>query len=175
MAILKIEKHERYTLNGMIEYLRDDTKHNQQVYFFNSIYASPNKPLLDMMIVKMLHEQVGGRQYRQMVLSLTEEESCPEYYNAFLAASWKAAVEIARYFKCQVVFAIHANTDNIHTHFVLNSVSFYDGRKIQISKADTKNLKDLLNGILQEFGFNKVYYYKPRALETAEPAGEWLI
>ena len=162
MAILKIEKHERYTLNGMIEYLRDTKIHEGKVYYFGSIYASPNNPLIDMMNIKMLWNQVGGRQYRHIVLSLPEEESCAEYYNAFLSVSWYAANFIARYFGCQVVFAIHANTDNIHTHFVLNSVRFTDGKKIQISKIDTVKLKEMINKNLNEFGFNDVYYYKSK-------------
>lgn len=160
MSILKIEKHERYTLNGMIEYLRDTKIHEGKVYYFGSIYASPNNPLIDMMNIKMLWNQVRGRQYRQIVLSLTKDESRTEYYGAFLRASWNAASLIAQYFNCQVVFAIHANTDNIHTHFVLNSVNFRDGKKIQISKDDTVKLKEIINRILNEAGLKKVYYYK---------------
>ncbi len=162
MAILKIEKHEQYTLNGMIEYLRDTKIHGEQVCYFGSVYGSSNNPLIDMMNIKMLWNQVGGRQYRHIVLSLPEEESCTEYYNAFLSVSWNAAIFIARYFECQVVFAIHANTDNIHTHFVLNSVCFTDGKKIQISKIDTIKLKEMINKFLNEFGFNDVYYYKSK-------------
>ncbi len=162
MAILKIEKGQQYTLNGMIEYLMDTRKHGQQILHFNSIYASPNNPLIDMMNVKMLWNKVGGTQYRQIVLSLTEDESCPEYYNAFLSVSWNTAIAIANYFKCQVVFAIHVNTDNIHVHFVINSVCFIDGKKIQINKEDTRRLKDMVNEILNEFGFKNVYYYKPK-------------
>lgn len=79
MAILKIEKHEQYTLNGMIEYLRDTKIHGEQVCYFGSVYGSSNNPLIDMMNIKMLWNQVGGRQYRHIVLSLPEEESCTEY------------------------------------------------------------------------------------------------
>lgn len=31
--------------------------------------------------------------------------------------------------KFQVIVSTHLNTDNIHNHFVLNSVSFIDGKK----------------------------------------------
>lgn len=176
MAILKIEKHEQYTLNGMIEYLRDTKIHGEQVCYFGSIYASPNKPLIDMMNVKMLWNKVGGTQYRQIVLSLTEDESCVEYYNAFISVSWNVAMAIANYFKCQVVFAIHTNTDNIHTHFVLNSVCFTDGKKIQISKNDTEKLKAMINEFLNEFGFKNVYYYKFKNdydIYEKEASGSW--
>ena len=50
----------------------------------------------------------------------------------------------ARY---QVVVTTHLNTDNIHNHFVINSVSFVDGRKFRNGIGDRLELRKISDAI----------------------------
>lgn len=160
MAILKIQKGEQFTLAGMLDYINDNQKHKNGVIYFNSVYASPNNPLRDMSIVKLLENQTEGTQYRQIVLSLPADESGVDNISDFIYISNLVGLELANYFGCQVAYAVHSNTDNLHAHFVLNSVRLKDGKKIQIRHPDTMTIKDSVNKILEAYGFQKAYYYK---------------
>lgn len=49
--------------------------------------------------------------------------------------------------KYQVVVTTHLNTDNIHNHFVINSVSFVDGRKFRNGIGDRLELRKISDTI----------------------------
>ena len=59
-------------------------------------------------------------------------------------------------YKCQLAYAVHGNTDNLHVHYVLNSVRYVDGYKLQIGPAELYGLKDMISRILSMFGFTEI-------------------
>lgn len=65
--------------------------------------------------------------------------------------SYETAHEIAmkiaeKYFKgYQVVVATHQDKEHIHSHFVVNTVNFETGKKIQFSNKDLESLKAYSN------------------------------
>ena len=73
-----------------------------------------------------------GKKVRHSVLSFSEDEHItPEQANRF-------ANEIVKYYaqEHQVVYAVHANTDDVHIHFVMNHISCADGHRYQGKKSD---------------------------------------
>ena len=50
----------------------------------------------------------------------------------------------------QVVVSTHLNTDNIHNHFVINSVSFKDGYKYYSNLSNTALIWKTLDEICEE-------------------------
>ena len=54
----------------------------------------------------------------------------------------------------QVVVATHLNTDNIHNHFVINSVSFKDGYKYYSNLSNTALLRKTSDEICEEYGLS---------------------
>ena len=50
--------------------------------------------------------------------------------------------------------ATHKDKDHIHTHFIVNSVNFEDGHKLQWSSADLRELKERCNAQSQEQGLH---------------------
>lgn len=52
----------------------------------------------------------------------------------------------------QVVGAVHNDRDHLHSHFIVNSVSYVDGHKFHQSKKDLQNLKNLCDEICNEKG-----------------------
>lgn len=160
MAILKVQNGEQFSLAGMIDYINDNQGHNNGVIYSGCSYCSPYNPLRDFCITKLLLNQTTGTQYRQIILSLPVEESNIDAIPRFIQASSYVCTELANYFECQVAYAVHNNTDNLHAHFVLNSVKLKDGYKIQIRHPDTIAIKESINRILEAYGFQKAYYYK---------------
>ena len=54
----------------------------------------------------------------------------------------------------EVLVATHKDKDHIHTHFIVNSVNFEDGHKLQWSSADLRELKERCNAQSQEQGLH---------------------
>lgn len=53
----------------------------------------------------------------------------------------------------QVIFGVHDNTDNLHIHFVINTVSYCTGKKISRSSYEIQGMKKDME--------KAVYSYKP--------------
>lgn len=54
----------------------------------------------------------------------------------------------------EVVVATHQNTNNIHNHFIINSVSFKDGIKYSDNRESYAKLRHLSDSICQEYGLS---------------------
>ncbi len=71
--------------------------------------------------------------------------------------------------KYQVLVTVHLNTDNLHCHFVVNSVSFKDGLKFKNQIGDHKELRKISDAICRERGLsvleNSEFYSKGKKKE----------
>ena len=56
--------------------------------------------------------------------------------------------------RSQVIVSTHLNTDNIHNHFVINSVSFKDGYKYYSNLTNTALLRKTSDEICEEYGLS---------------------
>ena len=56
--------------------------------------------------------------------------------------------------KFQVVVSTHLNTENIHNHFVLNSVSFLDGKRFCNTKKDYALMRKASDKLCEEYGLS---------------------
>ena len=54
----------------------------------------------------------------------------------------------------QAIVTTHLNTNHIHNHFVVNSVSFRDGKKYYSNRTNTAILRKLSDEICQEYGID---------------------
>ena len=53
-----------------------------------------------------------------------------------------------------MLYSTHVDREHTHTHFVVNSVSFVDGHKFQMSKKDLEDMKILNNRLCMEHGLS---------------------
>lgn len=58
----------------------------------------------------------------------------------------------------QVLVTTHLNTDNLHCHFVVNSVSFRDGHKFRNSIEQHRELREISDAICKEHGLSVLAY-----------------
>lgn len=92
-------------------------------------------------------EKLEGRQFKHYVLSFESHFNSPE-----------KALDISKKFseeafdEHEVFLAVHTDTDNIHCHMIVNSVSFVTGKKYNQNKKDLENYKELINEIGLEYG-----------------------
>lgn len=95
----------------------------------------------------------------------TNGRSCYHGYQSFAAGEVTAeqahqiGVQLARELwgdRFEVVVATHLNTENLHNHFVLNAVSFADGKKFANSRADYRKMRETSDRLVSEQGLSVV-------------------
>ena len=55
----------------------------------------------------------------------------------------------------EVLIATHTDTEYLHTHFIVNSVSYVDGHKLQQSRDELQNMKDQSDRLYHEMMVNQ--------------------
>lgn len=128
MAVVKVIDR-KYNCNDSIKNLvRYATDINKTQNYIGAIGVNSHLP--EMMIQqmetvkKMFDKKEGYRQARHIVVSFEDKAGVTPDMAYFMA------YDIARYYsdKYQICFGVHHNTDNIHIHFVQNTVCFVDGK-----------------------------------------------
>ena len=152
MAIFHKVSESKYTMEGILRYITDQNGHDEKVISFSGFGLNLYYPVRDMLITKYLYSKTGGSDYKHFVLFM---EHNPEI-NSFLSAAKKIAEALYRFTGCQLVYAIHANTDKIHMHIVFNSVRYSDGSKLDITNRIDFTMINICNKILRSYGLEKV-------------------
>lgn len=124
-----------------------------------------------MQATKELWGKTDGRTYKHYVQSYHEDEKItPEQAH-------KNAVELAEHTKAwkghEVLIATHIDKGHIHTHFIVNSVNYENGHKLQWSKHDLKDLKERCNEQSREQGLHVPEKGKTFAGEVREETVAW--
>lgn len=117
-------------LRDVMDYMTQDYKTEEQRYV-SGVNCIPEIARDEMMMVKRQFGKEGGIVAFHGYQSFAPGEVTPEQAHAI-------GVELARRLwgdKFQVVVATHLDREHIHNHFVLNSVSFVDGKKFNDCKA----------------------------------------
>lgn len=151
MAIIKAVKNSHSDIKHIINYVtkKEKTVGKKLCSAYNCNIDTAAK---EMQITKELYNKTKRRTYKHLVQSFPpEEEITPEQAHELA----KEFIEQNPLFSnFEVVYATHVDKDHIHTHFVVNSVSFVDGHKIQISKKNLEDMKILNNNLCLEHGFS---------------------
>ena len=108
-----------HALKNVMEYTANDIKTEQRKYV-TGINCSEETAVSEFMNTKILWNKTGGRQCYHGYQSFVAGEVTPK-------EAHEIGVETARRMwgkRFQVIVTTHLNTENIHNHFVVNSVSF---------------------------------------------------
>ena len=121
---------EMEALENLINYAVKEEHCKEGVYGAQGLLKrNPEEMLQQMYDTKHAFHKTGGRQAKHFILSFSKEEE------EFIGLDEALAIgyTVAGYFpKWQIVFGVHTNTDNLHIHFVMNTVSFEDGLKFNM-------------------------------------------
>ena len=97
--------------------------------------------------VKKIYHKEKGRQLKHFIVSFSTAE------NITPILAYQIAWEIATLYsdKFQVIFAVHEETQNVHIHFIINTVSFTDGHMFDNDLIQNTRIQQKTNQILQEY------------------------
>ena len=129
-------------LYAAIRYVENDDK-TDQTMFVSAINCSKHNAYNEMIAVKRRFGERGKNIAYHGYQSFAAGEVTPAEAHA-IGMETARKMWGARY---QVVVTTHLNTDNIHNHFVINSVSFVDGKKFRNGIGDRLELRKISDAI----------------------------
>lgn len=142
MAVIKAVSS-KAGIGHAIDYVTKKEKTEEKLV--SGLHCEPETVKEEMQATKELWGKTDGRTYKHYVQSYHEDEKItPEQAH-------KNAVELAEHTKAwkghEVLIATHIDKGHIHTHFIVNSVNYEDGHKLQWSKHDLKALQANIEAI----------------------------
>ena len=151
MPIIHFINNKTQTAGGMKNVLnyvsRKEKTVSEDKRFVTGVNCSPETALDEMTATKNLYHKPNGRLYYHLV------QSFPSGYDIEPELAHKIAVELAdkAFGKYECLVATHIDREHIHSHLVLNSVSFEDGKKYHSNKESVEQLMKLSDEICQRY------------------------
>ena len=122
----KFSDEQYQALADVLSYAKDEEKTEQQ-FFVQGINCNPAIARQQFIEVKERFGKTDGIQAYHGYLSFKEQDITPEQAQA-IGMEFAQRVWGKRF---QVLVTTHLNTQHLHCHFVLNSISFVDGKRCQ--------------------------------------------
>lgn len=138
------------SLKGIINYVLQPKKTEEQLT--TGFCCDVPKALEYFNETKENFGKTKGRQYYHFV------QSFPPNENITAQQAHEAALNFAekckKFWGFEMIIVTHKDRDHLHTHFVMNSVSFIDGHKFHITRKELAEMKELQNQICIKMGFS---------------------
>lgn len=160
-------------LRDVMDYAMQDYKTEKQ-YYVTALNCNEEKARLHMSETKRRFGKTDGIAAFHGYQSFVPGEVTP-------TIAHKIGVELAKKMwgeKYEVVVATHIDKKHIHNHFVINSVSFCDGKKYNACRESYRLLREKSDELCREYGLSVIEEPKNRShksydLYMAEKKGEW--
>lgn len=133
-------------LANALKYVENDSKTDMKM-FVSGINCPTVRAYEQMMATKRRYGKLGGNVAYHGYQSFRSGEVTPE-------EAHKIGIETAKRMwgeNYEIVVTTHLNTENIHNHFVVNSVSFKTGRKFENHISDHIRLREISDVVCKEF------------------------
>lgn len=134
------------SLHNLDEY-KDSSYSTEEQLFVTGINCNANTAYQEMMITKKRFSKANGILGFHSFQSFKEGEVTP-------VIAHEIGVKLAQEMwgdRFEVVVSTHINTNHIHNHFVINSVSFEDGKRYYDTRQTYAELRHLSNSICEEY------------------------
>ena len=157
-------------LRDVVAYAKDGEKTEREL-FCEGIHCNPQTAREQFVTVKEQFDKTDGIQAYHGYLSFEETDITPELAQqvgmAFAERMWGD--------RFQVLVTTHLNTEHLHCHFVVNSVSFRDGKRLQNKEKAWWYFRHIADEVCLEHGLSVVQnpeaYQSPRILTQKDKAG----
>ena len=140
------------SLKDVLVYAKDEEK-TEQEFFCEGINCNATAAREQFVTVKEQFGKPDGVQAYHGYLSFKEQNITPEL-------AQKIGMEFAQEVwgkRFQVVVTTHLNTKHLHCHFVINSVSFLDGKKLTDNEKNWFKFRHDADRLCEKYGL----YYNP--------------
>lgn len=134
----------------MLRYITEPNKAiNGWCFAFGVYLSSPEFMAQQFKIVRKVFHKETGRILRHFIVSYSPQD------NMEAERAFRIAYNIALYYagSYQIVLAVHQDTKNVHTHFIMNTVSYIDGRKFSEGPVEFAKFLDYVKKQMPELEF----------------------
>ena len=169
--VLNYIKNENKTKEEMSDGLKEVLTYTTQGYktnekeYITGINCDPKTALTQMMNTKLSYNKMDGRLAFHAVQSFKPGDLTPDECH-------KLGIQLAKQMwgnRFEVVVSTHLDKKHLHNHFVVNSVSWVDGKKYDNKKADIDHFREINDAICKEHGLNVIDKPSGKAMNY----GEW--
>lgn len=170
MAVIKAISS-KASITTILNYVMKPEKTKPEL--ITGLNCTPESVIDEMMVTKLAWRKTSGRTYKHFTQSFSPDESItPEQAH-------EIAVKLARHerFKgFEVLVSTHTDCDHLHSHVIVNSVNFENGKKFQESAKELQAFKDFSDELCREQGFSicekgdEVTAYTKNKYKTLEKA-----
>lgn len=139
-------------LKDVLSYAKDEEK-TEQEYYVEGINCNPSTARDQFISVKQAYGKEDGIQAYHGYLSFKEQDISP-------GLAQKIGMEFAKEVwgnRFQVVVTTHLNTKHLHCHYVINSISFKDGKRLWGNEKAWFKFRLVADKICEKYGL----YYNP--------------
>ena len=155
-----------------LRYTENDNKTDERKYV-SGVNCSAAFAYEEMMAVRRKYGERGKVVAYHGYQSFKTDELTPEQCHAI-------GVETAKRMwgkDYQILVTTHLNTDNLHNHFVVNSISFRDGKKFRNQISQHYDLREISDQICKEHGLSvlqnaKLYGGQSKGMYWREQKGQ---
>ena len=149
MAVIKaVSSHA--PIGTAIDYVEKKEKTEERL--LSGIGVTPETAKEEMQATKEIYGKTDGRTYKHFVQSFAPGEDITPEKAHEIAKEFVQSLELFKGY--EVLIATHKDKKHVHTHFIVNSVSFEDGKKFQMSSKDLQKMKDKSDEICHEHGLS---------------------
>lgn len=138
-------------LKDVLDYATRSTKTEQKL-FVNALNCCPASAYEQMLETKREYGKPNGilafHGYQSFAPGEVTPKVAHEIGMKFAQQMWGDSFE--------VVVATHLDTGCCHNHFVLNSVSFVDGKKYNSCRANNRRMRELSDNLCREYGLSVI-------------------
>ena len=122
---------------------------NEKVCYVSSLNCSEDNPYEDRKFTKERFGKTDG------ILAFHGYQSFKEN-EVTLDVAHEIGIKFAgeMFGDCEVVVSTHQNTNHIHNHFILNSVSFKTGKKYNNNRTNLEKLRHISDSLCTEYGLS---------------------
>ncbi|WPK78961.1 hypothetical protein EUMA32_03570 [Eubacterium maltosivorans] len=135
-------------LYQVLHYAADENKTKfERQYYVTGINCAVKTAGQQMQITKERFGKTGGILAHHACQSFRPDELTPKECHAI-------GVKLAQKMwgdRYEVIVSTHLNTNCLHNHFVINSVSFMDGKKYNERKTEYQRLRDTSDTLCREY------------------------
>jgi len=148
VTYIKEKKQHLSAMRGVMRYCMHEEKtwdEQSQQYLISGVNCNGANSILEFETTKAAHGKMDGTNFYQYVQSFSDREDITplqahEVAKEFAVRAWPGM---------EVLVTTHCDTDNVHTHFVINSVSFETGLKLRQNPNTLIDLRQISDQICQ--------------------------
>lgn len=162
-------------MGNELTYVMNDIKTVDGLYVGARHITDIKNATEEMMQIKEFYGKLDGRVATHGVISLDVTESDPKNAGKLMLLLDELMQKV--FPDNQVVYAVHTNTENLHIHFILNTVGLY-GKKIHMDNDFmSKVLEPAVNELAEKYGFtpNEKWNRKKRLEDIPLPQRKMIL